>query len=206
MPLPYRTHRRLCPRLFLLLATLLLTSAPTQAVILTVATEAELVAAIQAVNSAVVGTHSITLATDITLTAAPTPLNNPAAAELLIDGNGHTLDGNGHGPVLSVAAGTTARVREITVTGGAATDGAGIFNLGALTIEESRITRNVATGRGGGVFNSASLSVKDSTIDGNFADEGGAVAMLAHDADASLTLLDGGIAGNAAGSGTGLPL
>ena len=204
MPLSYRPNWRLYPGLLMLLATLLLTIAPARAANLTAATEAELIAAIQVVNAAGPGSHTITLTADIALTASAPLLDNSNATELLLNGDGHTLDGGGHGPVLSVAAGTTVRVREATVTGGAASDGAGIYNLGALTVEQSRITRNVAAGRGGGIFNTADLTVKDSTLDGNSAGEGGAVATTAHDADASLTILDGGIAGNGAGSGGGI--
>lgn len=167
---------------------------PARAADLTAATEAELVAALAAVNAAGAGTHTITLTASITLTAPLPPLNNPAATSLILDGGGHTLNGGGHGPVLSVAAGTTATVRAIIVAGGSAERGGGIHNAGNLTIANSTIAGNSAA-RGGGVYveavaGRASLTMTDAIVTGNEAALGGglhAYATGGHVAGVALT-------------------
>ena len=168
------------------------------------ASEAELNAAIACVNAAGTGSHVITLAANITLTSATTPLDNVDATELLLDGNGHTVNGDGHGPILSVAAGTTARVRAATLTGGAADDGAGIHNRGALTVEDSRITGNTAVNGGGGIYSLGSLTVKNTALSGNTAEGGGGIAALAQTGNAPLTIADSTLSGNTAGIGGGI--
>ncbi|MCW5865300.1 MAG: hypothetical protein KIT52_19590 [Anaerolineae bacterium] len=168
------------------------------------ATEAALNAAIACVNAAGAGSHLITLAADLALTGATTPLNNPAATELRLAGAGHTIDGNAHGPILSVAAGTAARLSGLTLRDGAAADGAAVNNAGVLTIESSQLRDNAATGRGGAVFNSGRLTLKNVTLAGNSAPTGGGVASAAGAADAAVTILDSNLTGNTAGNGGGL--
>lgn len=168
------------------------------------ATEAALNAAIACVNAAGAGSHLITLAADLALTGATTPLNNPAATELRLAGAGHTIDGHGHGPILSVAAGTTAHLSGLTLQAGAAADGAAVNNAGVLTIESSQLRDNAATGRGGAVFNSGRLTLKSATLTGNSAPTGGGVASAAEAGDAAVTILDSNLTGNTAGNGGGL--
>lgn len=168
------------------------------------ATEAALNAAIACVNAAGAGSHLITLAADLALTGATTPLNNPAATELRLAGAGHTLSGNGHGPILSVDVGTTAHLSGLTLQDGAAADGAAVHNAGVLTIESSQLRDNAATGRGGAVFNSGRLTLKSATLTGNSAPTGGGVASAAEAADAAVTILDSNLTSNTAGNGGGL--
>ena len=145
----------------------------------TAADEAQLNAAIACANAAGAGSHTITLTGDVTLSDATTPLNNPAAAELLLDGDGHQIDGDRHGTVLTIAPGTTARVRDVTITGGLGTRGdsgdwgGGIYNNGALTVENSTLAGNLAA-RGGGIVNhgdgaAATLTIVRATLSGNAA-------------------------------------
>ena len=83
--------------------------------------------------------------------------------------------GQGFGTVVSVS------IAGVTITGGLATGvyGGGIHNFGTLTVTNSIITGNTATGSvyGGGIFNywgsATSLSITNSTISGNSAGAGG---------------------------------
>ena len=168
------------------------------------ATEAALNTAIACINAAGAGTHLITLAADLGLTGATTPLNNPAATQLQLVGAGHTIDGHGHGPILTVAAGTTAHLSGLTLRGGAAADGAAVNNAGVLTIENSRLSDNTATGRGGAIFNRGRLTLKGVTLAGNSAPAGGGLASAAEAADATVILLDSSLTGNTATAGGGL--
>lgn len=180
------------------------------------ATEAALLKAIACVNAAGDGTHTITLSADISLSAATTPLDNSAASELVIDGDGHILNGAQKGTVLTIAADTTARVKDITITGGMGTRGpsgtwgGGIFNSGDLTVENSTLSGNAAA-YGGGIANRgdgviAELTVTRSTISGNAATlEGGGIHnSAAAGGSASLNTVNATISGNNGGTGGGL--
>jgi len=76
-------------------------------------------------------------------------------------------DGGGSGRVLNIATAVTATVQGVTITNGNGNGGGGIFNLGGLTVTNSTISGNVATGDGGGIFNLGGLTVANSTISGN---------------------------------------
>ncbi len=181
------------------------------------ANESELDRAIACVNAAGAGNHVITLAADIHLTHPTAALNNPAATELLLDGHGHTLDGDRHGTLLSIAADTTARVRDITLIGGQGSSGptgdwaGGIYNQGHLTLENSTLTGNIAA-RGGGIVNdgdgrTAEVTITGSTLAGNVAtDIGGALLnMAAAGGSAAAHVTNATLTGNyGAGGGGGL--
>ncbi|HQF71985.1 MAG TPA: choice-of-anchor Q domain-containing protein, partial [Promineifilum sp.] len=124
--------------------------------------------------------------------------------ELQVVGAGHAINGNGHGPILAVAAGTTARLSGLTLRSGAAADGAAVNNAGILTIENSQLRDNTATGRGGAVFNRGRLTLKGVTLTGNSAPTGGGVASAAESADATVIVLDSNLTANTAGNGGGL--
>jgi len=177
---------------------LLLPAHPAQALDLNAATEAELNAAMAAVNAAGAGTHTITLTADVTLTNPTTALNNPAATQLILDGDGHTIDGDGHGPILWVSVGTTARVRDVTLTGGRAAAGGAIYNGGALTVENSALLSNVADLSGGGIKSDGDVTILGSTLDGNTAGYGGAVALTTAAITATLIIRNSTIANNTA--------
>lgn len=82
--------------------------------------------------------------------------------------------------VLDVTSGVTvgATVQGVTITGGDNNDagGGGIDNNGALTVRDSTVEGNRATGAGGGISNTAALTVIGSTISNNTGTFGGGVA------------------------------
>ena len=200
-----RMVRLLC-LLLALIATALATAHPARAIDLTAGTEAELNAAIVAVNAAGAGTHTITLTADITLTDWSTKFDNPAATVIIIDGDGHTIDGGGNDTesILYIAAGTTARVRDVTLTNARASEGGGILNAGTLTVESSHITANEASIAGGGIYSTGQLTIIDTTISDNSAiDYGGGIALAGE--VMGLTMQNSTLAGNEAhGAGGGL--
>lgn len=182
----------------------------------TAAAEAQLQHAIDCVNAAGAGTHTITLVGDIILSAASPPLNNPAATEIILDGDGHQIDGARKGTVLTVAAGTIARVRDVTITGGQGSRGpggdwgGGIYNAGDLTVENVTLTGNLAA-RGGAIANhgdgaAAELTVTRSTLSGNGATvAGGGIANTAGTGgSALLNLVNATVSGNFGATGGGL--
>lgn len=97
------------------------------------------------------GDYRITLGGDIALTASTTAIHNPTAGvSLRIDGDGHTVDGQGTAGVrpFEIATGTTVTIENITITGGNVTPfgvGGGIFNGGTLTIRHSTLSANRAS-------------------------------------------------------------
>ena len=71
------------------------------------------------------------------------------------DEGGTTLDAQGGGQVLSIAAGADVLIVDLKVTGGSATLGGGIRNAGVLGLSGVSVTGNSAIngGSGGGIFN-----------------------------------------------------
>ena len=193
---PARRLGRLLTLILCLLA--LLPTGPARAADLTAGTEAELNAAIAAVNAAGAGTHTITLTADITLTDWTTKIDNPAATVIILDGDGHTIDGGGHGPILWIDDGTTARVRDVTLTGGQAAVGGAIYNGGALTVEHSSLFANAADVSGGGIKSDGNVTILNSTLDGNTADYGGAVTLTTEAITATLIIRNSTLSNNEA--------
>lgn len=178
------------------------------------ATEQALDDAIYCVNEAGAGTHTITLAGDISLSRATRPLDN-SDGQLVIDGNGHTIDGKYKGTVLTVSEGTTARVFNITLINGQASRGpdnkwgGAVYNQGDLTIENSTLSGNLSD-RGGAIANHSSgaaarLTVSGSTLSGNAAAlTGGGIFNMSNDGgSATVEALNVTISGNLANSGGG---
>ncbi len=91
-----------------------------------------------------------------------------------------------------------AAIDDLTISGGSATSGGGIDNDGNLTISDSVISNNMATGDGGGIENEGgdSLTISDSAISGNTAGgSGGGI-----DNQGVLSIIDSTIAGNSTGT------
>ena len=86
-----------------------------------------------------------------------------------------TLGGNGASRIFLIETGVTAELSDMTITGGAATDGGGIYNKGTLTITNSALTHNTASNDGGAIDNLGSLTVDDSQFSNNWASYGGAI-------------------------------
>jgi CSLREA domain-containing protein len=117
--------------------------------------------------------------------------------------NRPVIDGAGLDRVFDIQPDAVVALRFITVQGGdpgAAEDGGGIRNRGALTLEGSLIAQNTAEARGGGIFNAAGrVMVENSTIAANQAGTGGGIANAAVLRAANVT-----VSGNQAnGSGGG---
>ncbi len=195
------------------------------------ATEAELNAAIACVNDAGPGSHAITLASNINLTASTTAFDNTEATEILLDGDGFVLNGNLSGTVVTIEPETTVRLLDIIIAGGRGSGGptgdwgGGVYNRGHLTIESSTLTNNTAA-RGGGVANvgselplppdetrsistgdtAATLSVIRSTLSGNIAgtDGGGILNTSSGEGVATLAVVNSTLSGNLAMAGGGL--
>ena len=133
------------------------------------------IACFNAVSTA--GGYTIAFAGDITAAEVTTAIDNATSGlTLTIDGEGHSLDADGHGSTLRVARDTTVTIADLTITGGNATTGdgtgGGIENRGALEIVDATVTGNSAT-QGGGIYNGGDLTVRRTTIDSNTAASGG---------------------------------
>jgi hypothetical protein len=137
---------------------------------------------------------TITLTADISLSAS-TPLidNSGAGSQLLIDGSGHTVNGQGLSGVrpFDVAANSVVTLSQITLTGGSITYGGGLRNFGNTTIKNSTISANSGGTSGGAIYNAGTLVVDSSTLSGNQAAYGGAV-----DNEQDMTLTNSTISGN----------
>lgn len=131
------------------------------------------------------GTYTITLTDDITLTVAlASIINSTANVELLIDGDGFTVDADGNNfRVFYVRPSTVVTLQDITLTGGSPSGspgvarGAGIYsNQGVVTITNSTISGNDTDNFGGAIHSRlGTLSVINSTISDNIAASGGGI-------------------------------
>jgi hypothetical protein len=118
---------------------------------------------------------------------------------LLGAGSGETTIAGG-GPVVTVNAGVSATIRDVTITGG---DAGGILNVGTLTLRDSIVSGNTASTQGGGISNAGgTLTLRDSMVSGNTTqDDGGGIF---NDAG-TLTLKGSTVTGNTAhGDGGGI--
>ncbi len=111
--------------------------------------------------------QTITLTQGVLDVSKNLTIDGPDAGRLAVSGNNSS-------EVLDVASGVSATVSGLTITGGSATTGGGIFNAGTLTLQGVNVTGNVASnngfyggGQGGGIYNTGTLNVDDSTIKDN---------------------------------------
>jgi uncharacterized repeat protein (TIGR01451 family) len=120
-----------------------------------------------------------------------------------------TLDAQAAGTVLTVDAGNTVTVNEVTITGGNGGSAGGILNSGTLTLTNSTVSGNSATPGtspnfgAGGIFNQGgSMTLTNSTVRGNSASVGsvrnGVGGILSM--GGSLTLTNSTVSGNSASS------
>ena len=131
--------------------------------------------------------------------------------KLTVDGGGEHADSRDDHRVFAVIAfvygeGVTAELRRFTVTGGwldqdpKSTGGAGIYNDGGgtLTLTNSTVSGNTASG-GGGIFNNGgTLTLANSTVSENWALLGGGIKN-----SGPLTLTNSTVSGNTASGGGG---
>jgi hypothetical protein len=112
------------------------------------------------------------------------------------------IDGNNASRVLAIAKGVDVTISGVTITGGLATEGGGIFNSrgGKLTLMNSVVRGNRAEhtgeegGEGGGIFNGGRILLLKSTVSDNLTDafgEGGGISN-----GGSLTIQQSTVSGN----------
>ena len=92
----------------------------------------------------------------------------------------------------------TATISEVTIRNGSAAEGAGILNGGGtLTLSNSAIMDNVASGQAGGILNqtlaTSSLTLNSSTVSGNAAPYGGGIS-----SGGAVTMNGSAVSGNSA--------
>lgn len=86
------------------------------------------------------------------------------------------MDGESLGTVITVGEGATVTLRGFSITGGnSATNGGGIENRGALTLEDVTIIANYASENGGGIANFGTLTASNVDITNNYGQLGGGI-------------------------------
>jgi hypothetical protein len=147
------------------------------------------------------GADTIILETDVVLTW----ITNSITSVIILEGNGHTIDGNGHG-VFNVGVNGNLTLNNVTITGGTGLVGNGgaIRNSGTVTVNNSTLTDNQAT-NGGGIWNQGTLTLNYSTISGNSASSNGGGIYYTTGASSSGVYLNHSlISGNSAPTGGGI--
>jgi hypothetical protein len=90
--------------------------------------------------------------------------------------NRQAINGGGTGRVFNIAAGADVEISDVTISNAKNqfTGGAGIRNLGNLTLSSVQITNNILSDAdGAGVYNAGSIKVYNSTFAGNVTNAGG---------------------------------
>ena len=155
-------------------------------------------------TNATAGADTITFAglagSTITLTLGAFEITD----DLELVGQQITLDANGASRVLSVQSGAVATIRNFTITGGHADDGGGILNGGQLTVVNTTVAGNTATGTyAGGICSlNGAVTIENSTIANNTSEShAGGIANLG----GTLVVVNSTIADNTAkNSGGGI--
>lgn len=113
------------------------------------------------------------------------------------------IDGTGKGPVITTEGYALLTVNQLTLTGGSAPFGGGVFLEGGdTTITDSIISGNAATDSGGGIGDESNFNLIDSTVSGNTALSGvagGGGGGIATTGSGSDDIVDSTISGNTAG-------
>jgi hypothetical protein len=144
------------------------------------------------------GTHTIPLASPITINKDVTIQGSDSTSPVIISGNTVTR-------VFSITNGNVT-IRDLTISGGSVTgsNGAGLLNTstGLVTISNSLFTANtVTTGSGGAIASTAgTVNIYNTTISGNTATDGGGVY---HNTAGTVTVLNSTIYDNHADAGAG---
>ncbi len=162
-----------------------------------------------ALANALIGGGKVTFACSgtITLTATITIATDTTIAGGRRDRDGTDSDDedtgrkiviiNGAGmQVFNVLGGVTLKLEEITITGGSASIGGGLFNLGTVNIVSSTFFSNVAAFAGGAIANFGVMTVRNSAFYGNTAQISGGGAI---DNNGTLTVIDSRFYGNTTG-------
>jgi hypothetical protein len=115
------------------------------------------------------------------------------------------IDGGGVNTVVTISKATAhVTLSKLTIRNGAANNGGGIYNSGALTLNNDVISKNTAknvTGfaRGGGIYNNSTLTINNNVVVGNSADtdaggifNGGGMTITRSTISRNSTMGDGG--------------
>jgi len=125
------------------------------------------------------------------------------AKRLTIDGGSHavTVSGNHAVRVFDVGASGLVTLSRLSIVSGTIdSSGSGIYNAGALTVQDCVLSDNVSAENGGGIHNAGALTVQNSVLSGNRAGAGGgAIGNLG-----ALTLQASTLSGNSASYGGGI--
>ncbi len=142
---------------------------------------------------------TIQLSADIDLTASTTGIfNDNSGVSLVIEGDSHTLDGQGIAGVspLDIGINTSVGIDGLTITGGNSPildDGGGLTNFGELTLTNSTVSGNEADDEGGGIANFGTMRIEGSTISGNISGRNGGGVINEF---GTMTILNSTISGN----------
>lgn len=135
------------------------------------------------------------------------------AADVTINGSGHQviLDGNSSVRVINITSGTVV-LDGLTIQNGTGLNGGGIHNNGILTVQNSTLAANTATGAfiddegfGGGIFlaDGSTLTLLNSTVSGNDATEDAGGISVEAAGSATVNISHSTIANNTEQSGFG---
>ena len=89
--------------------------------------------------------------------------------DLVICGNGHTIDLDEHERAIFYCTGKNITIKNIIISGAVNFYGGAIYNEGELTIMESTLELNTALKKGGAIYNKGKLTIIESTFDENSA-------------------------------------
>ncbi len=113
---------------------------------------------------------------DILLHVATVPFDNPLATEIVVQGNGYTIDANQNSAVVTVLADTRVHIQDLHLTNASALLGSSVVrNFGTVTLNRSTIYNNTAA-LGSTVANFGSLMIVNSTLSGNNTQVGGTIS------------------------------
>ncbi|MFZ4656791.1 MAG: choice-of-anchor Q domain-containing protein [Caldilineaceae bacterium] len=136
--------------------------------------EASLQQAIACVNSAGPGAHTIQIMANIALSQPTQQIVNPQASQIVIEGNGYTIDAQGNGRLFSIYL-TEVAIHHLTLRGGRSLSDDWLAAGGAILLQGSH---------GDGV---CGLTVRDSTLTDNQSSAGGAIANLCDSSTITIT-------------------
>jgi hypothetical protein len=129
------------------------------------------------------------------------------ASSLNLIGSGASTTIIGGGPVMVSTVGSVVSISNVTIRGGGAESGGGVFNRAILTINNSTVSGNRVFHTGGGIANFGTLTINNSTVSGNIAEceifvcnGGGAGGGIYNGIGGTLTINNSTITGNMARS------
>ena len=162
-----------------------------------VATESDLNEAIACSNAELAGNYTISMTSNISLTAATTAINNAISVTLEIAGNGYTLDGANAYRLLDINNGDVT-IDSLTLTNGYASSlGGAIQNSGSLTLTQSTLISNSVRTYGGGIYNYGALTILQSTLADN---EAGSAGGGIYNNNGNITIENSTMSGHSVGS------